>query len=144
MREFAPNIFEIDPVKSCALVGESVELKCHTFLSVYVQTATFGRETANKKKLCDGQKENDRGFPSTDCLETAETLKLVRQACQGKSECTFRADYTMADFTGCMSDSLLRELRTDHICGKLDMKWFNFAFFQLPVPIGQLLLMKQQ
>ena len=129
MREFAPNIFEIDPVKSCALVGESVELKCHTFLSVYVQTATFGRETAKKKKLCDGQKENDRGFPSTDCLETAETLKLVRRACQGKSECTVRADYLMADFTDCMSDSLLRELRTNHICGKLDVNLLDFAFY---------------
>ena len=124
MRDFVPNIFEFNPVKSCALVEESVELKCHTFLSVYVQTATFGRETANKRNLCDGQKESDRGFPSTDCLETAETLKLVRQKCHGKYECTVRADYLMADFTGCMPDSLLRELRTNHICGKLDVKWF--------------------
>ena len=128
VRDFVPNIFEVDTVKSCALVGEAVQLKCHTFLSVYIQTATFGREAANKKMVCDGQKENDRGFPSTDCLETSETLELARHACHGKSDCSVRADYLMADFTSCMPGSLLRELRTNHICGKLDVELINIAF----------------
>ena len=38
----------------------------------------------------------------------------------GKSECSVRADYLMADFTGCMPDALIREMRTEHICGRLD------------------------
>ena len=40
----------------------------------------------------------------------------------GKSECSVRADYLMADFTGCMPDALIREMRTEHICGRLDIE----------------------
>ena len=39
----------------------------------------------------------------------------------GKSECRVRADYLMADSTGCMPDALIREMRTEHICGRLDV-----------------------
>ena len=49
----------------------------------------------------------------------------------GKSECSVRADYLMADFTGCMPDALIREMRTEHICGRLDVgchqSWYHIS-----------------
>ena len=46
----------------------------------------------------------------------------------GKSECSVRADYLMADFTGCMPDALIREMRTEHICGRLDVTKVGIIF----------------
>ena len=49
----------------------------------------------------------------------------------GKSECSVRADYLMADFTGCMPDALIREMRTEHICGRWDVghheSWYHIC-----------------
>ena len=46
----------------------------------------------------------------------------------GKSECSVRADYLMADFTGCMPDALIREMRTEHICGRWDITKVGIVF----------------
>ena len=118
VRDFVPNVFEVDPVKSCALVGETVRPKCHTFLTVYVQAASFGRQAINERELCYGQKEKDRGSPGGDCLETIEILKSARRECHGKYECSIQAEYSIANFTGCMANDLKRELKINHICGR--------------------------
>ena len=118
VRDFVPNIFEVDPVKSCALVGEAVTPKCHTFLTVYVQTASFGRQAINERELCYGERDKDRGSPGGDCLETIEILKSARRECHGKYECSIQAEYSIANFTGCMANDLKRELKINHICGR--------------------------
>ena len=118
-RDFVPNVLGMESVKSCVLGGETVELMCHTFLTVYVETASFGREAVNDRELCDGVKEKDRGSPGGDCLETVKTIDLARTLCHGKSSCSIPAEYGLANFTGCMPNDLKRELRTSHICGKL-------------------------
>ena len=61
---------------------------------------------------------------------TKTTIKscLITRKPTGKSECSVRADYLMADFTGCMPDALIREMRTEHICGRLDVTKVGIIF----------------
>ena len=53
---------------------------------------------------------------------------LITRMQTGKSECSVRADYLMADFTGCMPDALIREMRTEHICGRWDITKVGIIF----------------
>ena len=50
-------------------------------------------------------------------METIEILKSVRRECHGKYECSIQAEYSIANFTGCMANDLKRELKINHICG---------------------------
>ena len=117
VREFAPVAFQLAPVDSCALTEETISLTCHSFLSVYLQSASFGRTEAAEEELCDGEKEDDRASPDKDCLDTRAVLQQGRDLCHGRSSCSLAVSQDMADFTGCMSEDLKRELRTSHICG---------------------------
>lgn len=117
-RDFVPKVHDMEAVKTCSLDGDTSNLECHTFQSVYVQTASFGREVVHEKELCDGDKEKDRGSPGGDCLEAMEMLDLAQTLCHGRSSCNIYAEHSMVNFTGCMANDLKRELRTNHICGK--------------------------
>jgi hypothetical protein len=120
-------------VGSCALVGETVALQCHSFLSVYVETASFGRMVAKERELCDGEKEQDRSSPGADCLETTAILERARRLCHGQSRCSLPVEFELGNFTGCMPTDLKRELRTSHICGNS-----NFPVSPLPSCLFQL------
>lgn len=143
--DFVPNIFEMEPESSCALVGETVTLKCHSFLSVYVQSTSFGRTGSNARELCDGGKDPDRVEPGKDCLEKEDVLQQVRTLCHGKPGCSVPVEHTMADFTGCMAADLKRELRTSHICGKLHIlsSILNGPVLQLSATNGRPMPMKR-
>jgi hypothetical protein len=117
VREFVPNVYALEPVETCGLVGETSALVCHSFLSVYVEMASFGRMAVKERELCDGAREKDRSAPGTDCLETTAILRRARQLCHGRARCSLTVEYGLANFTNCMPTDLKRELRTSHICG---------------------------
>ena len=138
MREFVPVVFELEPVESCALADETVSLTCHSFLTVYLQSASFGRTAKAGKELCDGARDEDRAKPDEDCLETRAVLQKGRDLCHGRSSCSLPVSADMADFTGCMAADLKRELRTRHICGNTSslLSLLLTIFLQLPVTSG--------
>ena len=105
------------------MVGESLDLKCHSFLSVYIQSSSYGRTLANGQALCDGARPADRTSPGADCLESQQMLQHTRSLCHGQASCEVPVAGDMADFTGCMLPELQRELRTNHICGKKTFLW---------------------
>ena len=119
VQDFVPNVFELVPDQACAVVGETMAPKCHSFLSIYIQSASFGRKGENNKQMCDGEKDDDRAEPGKDCLESIQVLQQLRILCQGKPSCSIPVEQSMADFTGCMNADLKRELRLSHICGML-------------------------
>ena len=137
VREFAPVVFELEPVESCALVDETVALTCHSFLTVYLQSASFGRTAKAGKELCDGERDEDRAKPDEDCLETRAVLQNGRELCHGRSSCSLPVSPDLADFTGCMATDLKRELRTGHICGNNSLfLLLLIIFLQLPASSG--------
>ena len=113
-RDFIPIVFELQPENSCEITGGMMELKCHTFLRVYIQTARYGRSVSNERSLCDKDKGRDSGAPSVDCLDHSLALHTAKETCQGKSSCSIMIEPDMAALTGC--DTLKKELRVEHIC----------------------------
>ena len=80
----------------------------------------MGRLVDNKKKICDGDKEDDRAEPEENCHDTTQVLQQIRTQCQGKSTCSIFVESSMAVLISCMAPDLKKELRTSHICGMLD------------------------
>ena len=61
----------------CALNSEEIELKCHTFLSVYIKSVTYGRNSTLGKELCDGEKPRDKKAPALSCYDENFNLNLL-------------------------------------------------------------------
>ena len=116
-REYEPRVFELEPTPTCAVDGEIVEFKCHSFLRIYIQTATFGRIAANLEKMCDEEKKADSNAPSQDCLDTSLFLQHTRSSCHGEYSCSISVSPTFTSLDS-SCDGLQREARTNHICGK--------------------------
>jgi len=51
-----PAVFKITPETSCALDGDVIQIQCHSFLAIYVQSAYFGRYKDNVRNLCNKTK----------------------------------------------------------------------------------------
>ena len=69
------------------------------------------------KKLCDGEK-HDNFAPVNSCYDDGvgnEVKQFIKSNCHGQFECTISIPTLI--ITGC--DGLRRELKTEHICGKL-------------------------
>ena len=104
-----------------------MKIKCHSFLSVYLKTITYGRNYTNEKKLCDGEKPDDsKGVDSeTDyCLRSRKNWTKLKNLCHGESSCMIPVSADM-DATwkpekqfGTACNGLKRELRVEHICGE--------------------------
>ena len=122
MRDFEPLVFDQEVEYSCAIEGETLTLQCHSFLTVYVQKASYGRDADNGgRNLCNGTKGEDSKevTAAQDCLDEVGITAEVRKACQGRSSCSSSVPEDLASL-GAACDGLKRELRTSHICGKLE------------------------
>ena len=143
---FDPIVYEQKTVETCSIQGENVEIKCHTFLQVYIPSTTFGRrfnETSSVgKMLCDGAKPADNQAPqSSDCLEETVGLLEAQTLCHGHSTCSIPVAPDMATL-GSTCSLLKKELRTRHICGELPSLKFKTPF-QLNAFHGPVMLIHQ-
>ena len=119
VREHWPIPLAIEPTNLCYLDSEVAELKCHSFLRVFVKEVTYGRDSATAKKLCDGEKPNDfQSLGSGTCYN--ETFNGILMAemnsnCLGTFNCTYEIP-TVPLTTDC--NGLRRETKIEYICGK--------------------------
>ena len=94
-----------------------MELRCHSFLRVYIRNIIYGRSFASGKELCDGEKPDDTTAPDNDCFdEEGKLSELMRQACHGKASCESEIPTLPLDET---CNALKREARLEYICGIL-------------------------
>ena len=94
-----------------------MKYKCHSFMSVYIQSASFGRSATNMRKMCDGAKKDDSNSPPQDCIDTSSLLRTARDSCHGSDSCQIFISPTSAVLDSAC-DNLRREARIDYICGK--------------------------
>ena len=141
VRDYEPIRFPQKVEKSCNLQEETMRIKCHSFLSIYIKQTSYGRKFANEKKLCDGQKPDDvKGvIDETNFCERPMGEDFVSQ-CQG-------GDYCVIPVTGDMDSNwpktfdlscalLRKELRVEYICGEKLSPPHLIISFQLNVPTG--------
>ena len=124
-REFVPKVFELEPNRTCGVDEEIMKYKCHSFMSVYIQSASFGRIAANMRKMCDGAKKDDSNSPPQDCLDTSSLLRTARDTCHGSDSCQVFISPTSATLVPAC-DGLRKEARIDYICGKFHPIAFDF------------------
>ena len=116
-----PAVLPVKETTSCVVAGARVStvagpsllsLTCPSFLSVYITTATYGREKG-EDQLCSGEKDRP---PAEDCLST-EVVDRLRQQCLGLDNCTLTATEGMVDL-GDTCTRQKKELKTNHTCGE--------------------------
>ena len=117
-------MFDQEMVKSCAIENKILDLKCHSFLNIYIPSTTFGRSynesSSVGKMLCDGAEQADsQAAQGTDCIEDNSVLGQARHLCHGRSSCSVSVTSDMASL-GPTCSFLKKELRTEHICGKYE------------------------
>ena len=71
-REYLPLAIPLEPEKKCHLNEDTVEIKCNSFLSIYIRTLSYGRSFASAKELCDGEEPDDNAAPEKDCFDVKE------------------------------------------------------------------------
>ena len=102
----------------CLVNEEQLEIKCSSFLDIYVSKVSYGRTFAAAKQLCDGDKPDDTTAPDKDCLDEAVQTNVMTHAksvCHGKATCEMKVPSLPLDP---VCDGLKRELRIEHICGE--------------------------
>ena len=110
-----------------------MRIKCHSFLNIYIRQTLYGRDFANEKKLCDGEKPDDiKGVDDESSFCKRHLGNDIVDRCQG-------GDYCIIPVTGHMDSSwqkkldsscapLKKELRVDYICGeKIIISRNNFS-----------------
>ena len=121
MREYRPIAIGQEPERMCALNSEEIELRCHTFLSVYLQSVTYGRNSSTGKELCDGEKPKDKKAPALNCYDEDFNLNLLTELdylCLGQFNCSFTIPTVPLDP---VCDGLSREVRIEYLCGKFTL-----------------------
>ena len=121
MREYRPIAIGQEPERMCALNSEEIELRCHTFLSVYLQRVTYGRNSSTGKELCDGEKPKDKKAPALNCYDEDFNLNLLTELdylCLGQFNCSFTIPTVPLDP---VCDGLSREVRIEYLCGKFTL-----------------------
>ena len=139
IRDFEPKIFPQEIENSCGIEGENIEIKCHSFLSVYLKTITYGRNYTNEKKLCDGEKPDDSKAVDSEtdyCLRSRKNWKKWKSLCHEESSCLIPvtadmdSDWQSQFHFDAACNGLKRELRVEHICGKQHPRYIStFEFF---------------
>ena len=104
-----------------------MEIKCHSFLSIYVRQGMYGRNYTNEKKLCDGEKPDDlKGVDSEGDFCLRHLNWPARKSCHGESFCivpvTGDMDKDWTDKFDLQCAPLKKELRVDYICGMFGTK----------------------
>ena len=140
--DFEPIVFDQETVKSCAIENKILNLKCNSFLKIYIPSTTFGRSynesSSVGKMLCDGAEQADGlAAQGTDCIEDVSVVGQARLLCHGRSSCSVPVTSDMASL-GPTCSLLKKELRTEHICGKNNRTiQFVLIFLQLSATPGR-------
>ena len=127
-----PAVIDVAPEEFCTVDGEPVDIKCHSFLNIYIISSIYGRKKANGNKLCNG-KEDTVKLQTQDCLDVDSELKSLHNNCRGDSECKSYWVPAKKKWTGECNETLTRknELTVVYRCGKFckysDLK--NKEFF---------------
>ena len=106
------------PEKICAVNEDEINLKCHSFLSIYLTKVWYGRNQSSGRVICDGDKPDDNQSPNVDCfLETYnnELKEDISAACNTEFYCNFTIP-TVPIISAC--DGMIREARVEYICGR--------------------------
>ena len=124
---FEPKVFPQEVAQACNIEGETMEIKCHSFLSIYVRQGMYGRNYTNEKKLCDGEKPDDlKGVDSEGDFCLRHLNWPARKNCHGESICivpvTGDMDKDWTDKFDLQCAPLKKELRVDYICGMFGTK----------------------
>lgn len=122
VRDFEPKVFEQEVSKVCNIEGETMEIKCHSFLSIYARKSMYGRNYTNEKKLCNGEKPDDlKGVDAEGDFCLRDHDGPARENCHGESFCivpvTGDMDKDWTDKFDVQCALLKKELRVDYICG---------------------------
>ena len=138
VKEYHPIPIPIEPRKFCGVNEEDMNLRCHSFLNVYIKSFVYGRNFTHRKELCDGEKDDDANAPDKDCFDDAKSLQfLAKIACHGRRGCTGKIPSIPLDE---VCNGLKREARVEYLCGRnkkeTDKKLKFISLFQLLVMNG--------
>ena len=115
-RDWIPKVFEVENSSACTEAGKFLNLKCHSFYNIYVTAGTFGRLVNNKKKICNGDEQDDSQEPSSNCTDSQAILSHARDSCHGRSSCSVAVPPDFIDLhPDC--DGLKREVNVEYVCG---------------------------
>lgn len=133
--DFEPIVFDQQTVKSCAIENKILDLKCNSFLNIYIPSTSFGRSynesSSVGKMLCDGAEQADSlAAQGADCLEERSVVGEVRRFCHGRNSCSVPVTSDMASL-GPTCTLLKKELRTEHICGEKRLQNADLQFHLL-------------
>ena len=115
VRDFKTKVVERQASEACGVDGEPIDIQCHSFLSIYIRTAYFGRYRANVRNLCNGKMGTDSGTaPLADCIEHGVN-KTLRDNCHGEFNCTTIVPSDAFDL-GQDCEGKRREVNFTYIC----------------------------
>ena len=117
-KEFFPKAIGLKPHNLCAINSEDVEIKCHSFLSIFIESFTYGRNSTKGKELCDGDKPRDSKAPAMNCYNETFEMEIIEDMkanCLGGFQCTYNIPTVPLDP---VCDGLKREARIEFSCGK--------------------------
>ena len=123
IKEYNPLPIPMTPEKICTIDSENVDLKCPSFLDIYITKIVYGRNQSTGKVICDGEKPNDFQQPNGDCFDETYNNQLrleMAEACHGIHNCNYTIP-TVPLTSVC--DGLKREVKIEYICGR----WFWFV-----------------
>ena len=102
----------------CDLNDEDITLTCPTFLTVFINKVTYGRNPG--KDLCDGDKPKDTFKPAGDvsCFDDSKSeivANALKSECHGEYTCTYTVP-TLQIGDAC--SGMRREVKVETLCGK--------------------------
>ena len=122
VREHWPMAIPLAPTEICALDSEDVQLLCHSFLSIYVDGVTYGRDSITGKELCGGDKPNDfQSLGSGTCYNETYNNQLKTELaleCHGAYNCSYHIE-TVPLTSDC--NGLRREVKIQYMCGRFQL-----------------------
>ena len=119
VKEYLPLAIGQEPETACALNSEDLQLKCFSFLDIFVRSITYGRNATKGKELCDGDKPKDSKAAQLNCYNETfhqELLYELELACHANFNCSLTIPTVPLDP---VCDGLKREARVEYICGKI-------------------------
>jgi hypothetical protein len=123
VRAFEPEVFPQEETLGCSVDGDILELKCHSFLQIYVRDAIFGRNYSNGKKMCDGDKPADsKEMRSKDDTCWMQIRGEAKTICHGVASCRIPVaqdlDRSLNRPLQSVCNGLKKEMRVSYICGR--------------------------
>ena len=123
-KDFYPKAIGLEPHKLCGVNSEDINIKCHSFLTIFIESFSYGRNSTKGKELCDGEKTRDSKAPVMNCYNETFELGVVSELkglCHGDFTCSYNIPTVPLDP---VCDGLKREARIEYSCGMLDVRVF--------------------